>query len=77
MIWYQTLWGDDIDGSKGIAVWNYEFEPDDKEYIRDYVKENMPEYFGGDDSGTVVDIPFFNPYTETEMEIEINLGEWL
>lgn len=77
MIWYQTLWGDDMDGGRGRLVWEHITEPDDKEYIRDYVRENMPEYFDGDGSGTVIDIPFLNPYTETEMDVEINLGEWL
>jgi hypothetical protein len=76
MICYQTLYGDDIDGNRGIMVWNYKLEPDDREYIRDYVIENMPEYFDGD-GACVTDITFINPYTEEEVDIEVDLKEWL
>ena len=74
---YQTLYGDDIDGNRGVLVWHYELEEDDREHIRDYVRANMPEYFDGGGSGTIIDVTFINPYTEEEVEIEVDLSEWL
>ena len=62
------------DGS--MFRWAYEFEPDDKEYIWDYVKENMPEYFDCETPNTFTYVPFHNPYTGEDVEIEVRLGDW-
>jgi len=76
MIFYQTIEYCDADGNRGVSVWNHQHEPEDEEHIRQYVIENMPEYFDGCGED-VVDVPFINPITDEEVCIEITLKEWI
>jgi hypothetical protein len=73
---YVETYGEDADGRRGYSRWSYVLEEEDREYIREYVQENMPEYFDGDGSGTI-EIPFINPITEEDVDIEVILSEWL
>jgi hypothetical protein len=73
---YVETYGEDEDGRRGDSCWSYVLEEEDREYIREYVQENMPEYFDGDGSGTIA-IPFINPITEEDVDIEVILSEWL
>jgi hypothetical protein len=55
--------------------WAYEFEDYDRDYIREYIEENMP-WFGCETPDTFIYIPFYNPYTSEDVEIEVRLGDW-
>lgn len=56
--------------------WSYIFEPDDTQYIKDYIQENAPEILNGDGSGTIT-IPFYNPHLDDDCEIEITITDFL
>lgn len=75
MICYQETYGEDADGNRGILVWNYELEPDDKDHIEEYVINNYLEYFDG--ASPNITIPFINPFTEEKVDLEVDLEEWL
>lgn len=55
--------------------WAYEFEDYDRDYIREYIEENMP-WFECESPDTFTYIPFYNPYTNEDVEIEVRLGDW-
>lgn len=76
MLFYVDSVGDKHEPNTYYEFWCCQPEKEDKDYIREYVVENYPEYFDGDGTDTI-SIPFINPITEEEVEIEINLKEWL
>lgn len=76
MLVYRDSVGDPREPNTYQEFWAYDLEPEDAEYIREYVEENMPEYFDGCGS-PVTEVTFINPYTEEEVYIEVNLEEWL
>ena len=61
------------DGS--MFGWSYEFDEYDKDYIREFIEDTMP-WFGCETPNTFTYVPFHNPYTGEDVEIEVRLGDW-
>ena len=61
------------DGS--MSGWSYELEEGDRDYIRGYIEENMP-WWRSEHPDNTLEIPFYNPFLDDEVGIEIVLGEW-
>lgn len=74
MIVEHILYGDDIDGNRGMYVWEYTLEEDDREYILTQLADKLLNNGYIEEVETIV---FFNPYTEEEIPVDINVVEWL
>lgn len=62
---YQEIYGDDIDGNRGILVWNCEIDEDDYDVICEQLLNRFEI------------ITLINPYTEEEVEFEVNVADYL
>jgi len=73
MIWYKDIYGDDIDGNRGVEVWEADFEQSDDEWVipqlMDYVEENgyLPK---------MIDVNTINPFTEDDVSFEIDTSDY-
>lgn len=74
---YKTIEYQDADGNRGIPVTNVELESEDREMILDAVYDQCPEILEEEPVGGTVDITLIDPYTEEDIEVEIDLGEWI
>jgi len=64
-------YGADIDGNRGTTVYEYELEKSD----RDYIVECIMEQYEPDE--TRYTVTFDNPYTGEDIDIEVDIYEWL
>jgi hypothetical protein len=77
MKWYKEVYGDDLDGNRGILIWVYELEPIDKDWIQAEIVESLLEFEQVLDYDDYVDIPTINPYTEDDETITVKISDWL
>lgn len=61
------------DGS--MFGWCHDFDDDDGDYIRGYVEENMP-WWRSEHPDNTLEIPFYNPFLDDEVDVTITLGDW-
>ena len=74
MIWYQDqFYGADADGKRYTTMWFYDFEPSDKEWLKEKLQQLVDEgeYESLNDLPDNVFITVINPYTEEDVEVQI------
>lgn len=69
-------YGADADGNRGIKVYEYELEESDREDIVDQLTEALNE--GSiDESDSTYTITLICPYTEDDVEFNVNIKDYL
>ena len=78
MLVYPEIWGDDIDGNRGMVVWNYELEDNDfyevQEKVYEYIWENG---YSLEEIPKVIPIEVYDYINEEEVVIEIETIDYL
>ena len=75
MIFNQITYGQDADNNRGVKVWEYEFEHTKAE--RDEIAESAYLYFQDGITSGKETIILINPHNEEEMEIEIEIEDYI
>lgn len=71
-----TAYGADADGNRGITVVDYEIEVEDEPEIREQVQQYLDECSEDNDPDDTLEVVLFDPVTEKDVYLEINIKDY-
>lgn len=71
-----TAYGADADGNRGVTVVDYEIEVEDEPEIREQVQQYLDECSEDNDPDDTLEVVLFDPVTEEDVYLEINIKDY-